>query len=511
MEQPQLQQTLQISKARAVTVIATLAGVNFLNTMGSGILIAALPRIASDVGLDQSLILWPAVVYALSAGCLLLILGAVADVVGAKRMWVTGSFCFAALTVGMGVARTALEVILLRTALGIAISMCLPTAVSLITHTFPRGPWRNAAFAMNGVGSPLGYALGLVLGGVFTDTVGWRWAYYMMAMINGVLSVASVWSLPSDADMERQRRAVAAPQGQQPVEEEASFFTRLAAIDWVGAVIVSVAMGILLYVLAVTSSSYTSLGLAQNAALLAVSLALLACFPVWEHFRAKKGLVPLIPNSLWRNEAFTSICVSVFFGWAALNGIEYFTTLYFQEVEQMSALQSSLRFIPHPITGALTNVVIAFLISRVKVRNLAVASGLIALIAPILMATINVGENYWFAPFWALALSPINADVMFTASNLVISDAFPPHLQSLAGGVFNEITQFGNSVGLAATAAIAASITEHAEKGSSASSVDTLMLGYRAAFWTIAAGAGMVVVTSWFGLRKGGTVGRKQD
>jgi hypothetical protein len=56
-----------------------------------------------------------------------------------------------------------------------AISMCLPTAVSLITNAFPRGKWRNTAFAMNGMGQPLGYALGLVLGGIFADMVGWIW------------------------------------------------------------------------------------------------------------------------------------------------------------------------------------------------------------------------------------------------------------------------------------------------------------------------------------------------
>lgn len=164
----------KVSKTRGVVVITTLAGVSFLNTMGSGILIAALPRIAEEIGLSQALILWPAAVYALAAGCLLLIFGAVADVIGAKLMWVTGSFLYVVFTIAVGLAQTGLQIILFRTCLGVAISMCLPTAVSLITHTFPKGGWRNVAFAMNGMGQPLGYALGLVLGGIFTDTIGWR-------------------------------------------------------------------------------------------------------------------------------------------------------------------------------------------------------------------------------------------------------------------------------------------------------------------------------------------------
>lgn len=178
--------------------------------------------------------------------------------------------------------------------------------------------------------------------------------------------------------------------------------------------------------------------------------------------------------------------------------------------------------------GALTNVATAYLISRVKVQTLTTVSALITMVAPILMATIGVGENYWFAPFWALLLSPMNPDgnalflsgsqsqngiadmlaVLFTASNLVISEAFPPELQSLAGGVFNEVAQFGNSVGLAVTAAIAASVTEHSQSGDNKAA---LMEGYRAAFWTIFAATGLVVLISYFGFRKGGTVGKKND
>lgn len=303
--------TMQISKAKGVTVIVTLAGISFLNTMGSGILIAALPRIASDVGLSDGLILWPAAVYALAAGCLLLIFGAAADAIGAKIVWISGSYLFVVFTVALGLAQTGLQVILFRTFLGVAISMCLPTAVSLITNTFPKGTWRNVAFAMNGMGQPLGYALGLVLGGIFTDSIGWRWAYHMMAIINFVLSTASIWSLP-----------VVRPKG------EKRWTRRLAEdIDWVGAAIMSVALGLLLYVLATITTSYTSIKDGGNIACLVVSLVLLGVFPLWMKYQTGRGRPALIPNKLWKNTSFTTICVSVFFCWAALNGIEYFTTL----------------------------------------------------------------------------------------------------------------------------------------------------------------------------------------
>lgn len=98
--------------------------------------------------------------------------------------------------------------------------------------------------------------------------------------------------------------------------------------------------------------------------------------------------------------------------------------------------------------------------------------------------------------------------MLFTASNLVISDSFPPDVQSLAGGVFNEVAQFGNSVGLAVTAAIAASVTEHSQETHHR---DALMEGYRAAFWTVFAGTAVVVLISYFGLRKTGKIGQKEE
>lgn len=102
----------------------------------------------------------------------------------------------------------------------------------------------------------------------------------------------------------------------------------------------------------------------------------------------------------------------------------------------------------------------------------------------------------------------IAPSVLFTVSNLVISNAFPPEVQSLAGGVFNEVSQFGNSVGLAVAAAIAASVTEHSGIDDSAAS---LMKGYRAAFWTIFASCGTVTIVLWFGLKRTGIVGKKED
>ena len=179
--------------------------------------------------------------------------------------------------------------------------------------------------------------------------------------------------------------------------------------------------------------------------------------------------------------------------------------------------------------GAGVNILTGYLISRVQVRTLVVASAIVTVIAAPIMATIDVRTSYWQAAFWALLFSPVNPDglfnlscslgvtsievmltnslVLFTVSNLVISNAFPADVQSLAGGVFNEVAQFGNSVGLAVTAAIAASTTEH----SKSDPTDALLQGYHAAFWAIFAATTIVVVLPFFGLRNAGFAGKKDD
>lgn len=225
----------QMTRLRASLVITVLAGVSFLNTMGSGILTVALPTIVHDVDLDENLLLWPASVYALAAGCTLLIFGAVGDVVGPKKVWVTGAALYAAFTLGVGLCRTAAQLIAFRTVLGLAISMCLPTAVGLTTSAFQPGRWRNMAFACQGMGQPLGYSLGLILGGIFTDTIGWRWGFYISAIINAILVVCAFSVLPTPL--------------QDPEHAGKSVIRRLIHdIDWAGAIIISASFGLLSYV-----------------------------------------------------------------------------------------------------------------------------------------------------------------------------------------------------------------------------------------------------------------------
>ena len=163
------------------------------------------------------------------------------------------------------------------------------------------------------------------------------------------------------------------------------------------------------------------------------------------------------------------------------------------------------------IVAAVTDIITGLLVSKIHVRLLVSVTSAISLIASILMATIDPDSTYWSNAFFAMLLSAINPDTLFTVSNLIITSAYPSN-NGLAGGVFNVFAQLGNSIGLAVTAAVAASVSAHHEKGAvGRGEGGVLFEGYKAAFWICAGSMVLVTGITWYGLRSGGKVGRKSD
>ncbi|KAI6355277.1 MFS sugar transporter [Pyricularia grisea] len=529
-----------MSKLRACLVIATLSGVSFLNTMGSGILTVSLPTMARDVRLDDSLLLWPASVYSLAAGCTLLVFGAVGDIIGPKRVWITGACLYAAFTLGVGRSSTGSQLIAFRSVLGVSIAMCLPTAVSLTTNGFGAGRWRNMAFAFQGMGQPLGYSTGLILGGIFTDTVGWRFGFYISGGINAVLAICALIVLPSpprDEEEEEQQEleeeeeaateaTVTAAGATNRNSRSRSLLSRLAHdVDWTGTLAISASMGFLSYVFSVVSKDYDRMAAPQNIALLVAAALLLPTFTLWVGRQERLDRPALIPNSLWRKAAFSSTCAAVFFTWAVFNAFQYFSALYFERIEHITALQTSLRFLPMVLVGAATNIVTGYLVETVEVRWLVVVSAIFSLFSPLIMALVRPGWGYWKGAFFAMLLSPLHPDVLFTVSNLIISRVYDGRSQSLAGAVFNAVSQVGNSVGLGLTAVVSSAVAR-SYRGSggvgnameppltarpqylpSPLAIEATLAGYHAAFWLMFGAAALVPVITFLGLRRGGKVG----
>jgi MFS family permease len=136
------------------------------------------------------------------------------------------------LTLITGFLHTGIELIIFRALHGISLALCLPSAVSILSNSFQQGRWRNISFGALGAGQPLGFAAGLVLSGALLDSIGWRWAFWIVAAISGLITGAAFFALPKVTSRER-------------IE-----WNQLRKIDWAGAILSSASLGLLSYVMA---------------------------------------------------------------------------------------------------------------------------------------------------------------------------------------------------------------------------------------------------------------------
>jgi MFS family permease len=489
--------TSVLSKWRATVIVGTVACITLINSMLGGILVVSLPTMARELGLSQDLLLWPASVSALACGCTLLLSGSIADVAGGRRIYLLGVFLLAVTTIACGVCQTSIQLILFRAAQGVALSLCLPSSVILITSNIPTCSWRNIAFSCLGAGQPVGFSIGLVIGGIFVQEIGWRYGYYIAAVLTLIIFVVSIFGVPVDKDAESQSLRTIL----QRMKTE---------IDWIGCMLLSTSLGLFSYVLSVLASGASHFLAPESIAMFSIATALIPAFVFYVRRQERLGRKAIIPPSLWSNRVFSSLCITVFIIWGVFNAVQFFLTLVYQSVQSLSAIQTSIRFLPMVITGTGTNFLTGWLVKRVRADILVLGSASISAMSPLLMAIINPESPYWTYAFFATACTPICADVLFTVANLLITSVFPPKTHGLAGGVFNTISNIGNSVGLAITAVVASSVTL-SEKGKAESATEMLMEGYRATFWLCFGANILVLAVIALGLRKIGKVGIKVD
>ena len=168
----------------------------------------------------------------LTSGSCLLLAGSIADVVGSRPIFLLGCFLLSCFILACGLARTGIQLIMFRAMQGIAVALCLPTSVAILTNAIASGKRRNIGFACMGLGQPLGFSLGLVLGGVFVDTIGWRAGWYICAGALLVCLLVGSWSLPLDS--------LTQPPSWKRLRDD---------VDWLGAIIATACLAMLAYVL----------------------------------------------------------------------------------------------------------------------------------------------------------------------------------------------------------------------------------------------------------------------
>ena len=290
-------------------IILQVSFINFLASLSTGIVVVGLPHIAEALALPERLYLWPSSVFSLTTGSTLLLAGAIADVVGPRTVDLIGCFTAGIFTLACGVSRNGIELVMFRALQGIGMAMHYPCSVSLISKFLPSGKKKNIAFACLGLAMPLGYSVGLVLGGVLINTIGWRVGFYIPGAIMLAQTGVAFRLIPTD-------------------EKTQNVWSKLANnVDWVGAMIACASLAMFSYVLAIVSTDSNNIRQPSTVALLVVSVLLMLLFPMWMRRQEKRGRPALIPNSLWKNLPFTTVCVLTILVWGVQNSMELFSSL----------------------------------------------------------------------------------------------------------------------------------------------------------------------------------------
>ncbi|RSM04041.1 hypothetical protein CEP52_007053 [Fusarium oligoseptatum] len=448
--EPDTEKCIEISGLKKVVITIQLSGVTFTSSLINGLVIIGLPAITKDLQLPPSLAFWPASISGLSTASSLLLAGAIADVLGPRWVDLVGCFASGALMIASGASRQGTELVAFRALQGIGLGMHLASSVAIITQVLPRGRGRNMAFSCLGLSQPLGFSVGLVLGGVFVDTVGWRAGWYL----SGALTLFFFCYILRD------------------------FRTK---VDWVGAILASTFMTLLCYLLAVLSADIKTIRQPGSIVMLCLSTVALLAFVGWVHRQVQVKKPALIPNSLWKNATFSSICVTIALSFAVLNSMELFCSLFFQEIQLLPALQASIRMLPCALVAALVNIVMGLFVHKVPAIWIVTGTSILCAGSPLLMAVIDPSWPYWSNAFIAQILQPLSCDALFTVGLIIITDVFPEDTQALAGAVFNTAAQFGSALGLAILQVISTQVTKESDK----KEVVGLMEGYRASFWTM--------------------------
>jgi EmrB/QacA subfamily drug resistance transporter len=386
-----------------------------------------LPSIERDLDLSPAALPWVANAYVLTYGGLLLLGGRAADLVGRRGVFVSGLVLFGVMSLVCGLAPSGAVLIAARGLQGIGAALTVPAAVSIIATTFPEGQPRNRALGIFAACASAGFAVGLVLGGVVTDLLAWRWIF--LVKVPAVLAVALLSLRVVDGDRKRGR-------------DRPSY-------DLPGAIASSV--GLLVLVFVITQLADRTLpGIAVAGAALVAAAALVG-FVVWEG-RTQDPLLPLDFFRLRTPRAADLASLTVL---AAPFGFSYVATLFLQNVQGYSALETGLALLPGAVLSAVVSRYAApALIRRFGLRASGVGGLLVVGAGFALLLRMETGVPYAEVMLPANVICfgigmGISYPVFTTAAVTGVEDA----RQGLAAGIQSTALQVGGGFGLALVSA----------------------------------------------------------
>ncbi|MFG2750986.1 MFS transporter [Streptomyces xanthophaeus] len=402
---------------RAKLVLFVLCAAQFMVALDFSVLNVALPVLGKDLGLSTSALQWAVTAFALPSGGFLLLFGRIADLYGRKKLFLTGLAVFAAASLLATLAWDPASFLAGRALQGLGAAVIVPTGMSLLTTTFPEGPLRDRALGISGTLLSLGFTIGMVLGGVMTDTLGWRSTMALLSVAAVIVLLLAPGLLPESRTPERPR------------------------LDVPGAVIVT--GGLLAVIYALSTAAQRGFGGVDVWGTLALGLALLAAFVVVES-RSPAPLVSL-PMLKRRTVAWGNIGGLVTF--SMMSTVIFVLTLYLQETLRLSAFQTGLVFGVQGLASAVAGSFAPKVIGRFGARRTLVGSLIGQGVFGAALLGIGTGSGALLATVAVSVASMCHLGAI-VSYGLTVTSGVPDAEQGLATGLVTTTQQVGLTIGI---------------------------------------------------------------
>jgi EmrB/QacA subfamily drug resistance transporter len=412
----------------------------------------ALPSIRTDLGFTETSLVWVVNAYMLTFGGFLLLGGRLGDLYGHRKLFLAGIVLFTLASVACGLAQSQAMLVIARAVQGLGGAVVSAVALSLIMNLFPEPADRAKAMGVYGFVCAGGGSIGVLLGGLLTNSVGWHWIFLVNLPIGvGVLVLCLM--------------LIAAARGQAGQR-----------LDLGGALTVTTSLMLAVY--AVVNGNQAGWASGQTVGLLATALMLLALFL----FIESRVASPLMPLGLFRLRNVATANVAGVLWAAAMFAWFFISALYMQLVLNYSPMQVGLAFLPaNLIMAALSLGVSAKLVMRYGFR-LPLAAGLgLAAAGLALFARAPVDGGFLLDVLPGMALLGLGAGIAFNPMLMAAMSDVDPGDSGLASGVVNTSFMMGGALGLAVLASLAAA-RSHTQLAAGASQAAALNGGYQLAF-----------------------------
>ena len=410
----------------ALLVIATA---QLMVVLDGTIVNVALPHIQRALGFSGTGLEWVVNAYAITFGGLLLLGGRAGDILGRRRVFVSGLLLFSAASLLGGFATSQWWLLTARAVQGVGGAVIAPTALALISTNFPQGAERNRAFSVYAAMAGAGAAAGLVLGGLLTTYASWRWVFFVNVPI-GILIAASAPRVLTESPRLPGR------------------------IDWAGAVTGCGGVALLVYGLskaATGADGVSHWGDAQVVASLTAAVVLLVSFVLIE----MRSSHPLLPMRVLadRNRAgalLIMLCIAT-----GLFGVFFFLTLFIQTVLGYSPIRAGIAFLPFAVGVVIGSALASPLVARIGPRPL-ISAG----------AAMVAGGMFWYSRLTEHAgyashllgptlVSSFGLGLVFVPLALVALHKVAEQDSGVASSLLNTAQQVGGAIGLALLGTVA--------------------------------------------------------